>query len=138
MNIKLFINEKTKVEGYYEAAAAEYIKRLKRYCKISVKKYKSREKLLREIQAMKCIICIDEDSGQLCSEELAERISEAEVKGISSAAVIVGEKAPMEFSTEIKRLSVSRMSLSCGLLSVVVLEQIYRAYKIINGEAYHK
>ncbi|MDO4481590.1 MAG: 23S rRNA (pseudouridine(1915)-N(3))-methyltransferase RlmH [Bacillota bacterium] len=137
MNIKLFIRA-NKTEKYYEKARKEYEKRLKRYCKISVREYKNKGRLTKELQGEKCVIFVDETGEQISSEKLAEKISRAEVGGISSAAVVVGAPVPEDLSGEHLRMSVSRMSLSENLLAAVVLEQIYRAYKIINGETYHK
>ena len=137
MKIKIFIKAKN-TEKFYEKARKEYEKRLKRYCKISVKEFKNEDKLLKETEGEDCVIFVDETGEQISSEKLAEKISMAEVNGISSAAVVVGIPLPEDFQSGYERMAVSRMSLSEGLLSVVVLEQIYRAYKIIKGETYHK
>jgi len=69
--------------------------------------------------------------------EIREAISAAEVGGISKVTVVVGYPYEERVFDNAERLAVSRMSLSADLLSTVVLEQIYRAYKIINGETYH-
>ena len=84
------------------------------------------------------IIFVDETGRQMSSEKLAESISAAEVGGISKVTVAVGYPYEGSLLENMNRLAVSRMSLSSDLLSAVVLEQIYRAYKIINGETYHK
>lgn len=137
MNIKIFLKLK-KSEKYYEKARKEYEKRLKRYCKISVREFKNSDRLIKELEGEKYVVFVGETGRQLSSEKLAEKISGAEVSGISSAAVVVGVPVPEDFAREHGRMAVSRMSLSEDLLGVVVLEQIYRAYKIINGETYHK
>lgn len=133
----------SKPQKHYIKARKEYEKRLSRYCKLTVKEFKTEDKLIKALgTSYQMLVFVDETGCRISSEELAESISAAEVKGISKTAVVLGcsyEKAGEERADDsIKRLAVSRMSLSADLLCTVMLEQIYRAYKIINGETYHK
>lgn len=137
MNIKICISAE-KSHRFYLKARREYEKRLSRYCKLSVKEIKSTEKPGKALEGAAVAIVIDETGKQLSSERLAQEIAAAELGGISRAAVVIGVPVPEDFPGEIKRVAVSRMELSADLLGVVVLEQIYRAYKIIHGETYHK
>lgn len=137
MNISLYVLS-AKPQKVYVKARKEYEKRLSRYCKLTVKEFKSGEKLRKALEEEPLKIFVDETGKQLSSEKLAESIASAEVGGISKATVVVGFPYEEHVPEEAVRLSISRMSLSPELLSAVVLEQIYRAYKIINGETYHK
>ena len=74
------------------------------------------------------------------SEALAEHIRSEEILGRSKVAIVIGI-TPSESVNEIPNSSIrsiSPMKLTDGMLSVVVLEQIYRAYRILNNEPYHK
>lgn len=137
MNIDLFILS-SKPQKFYVKARKEYEKRLGRYCKLTVKEFKNKEKMEKALPQDQMIIFVDETGRQMSSEKLAESISAAEVGGISKVTVAVGYPYEGSLLENMNRLAVSRMSLSSDLLSTVVLEQIYRAYKIINGETYHK
>ncbi|MBE6020160.1 MAG: 23S rRNA (pseudouridine(1915)-N(3))-methyltransferase RlmH [Firmicutes bacterium] len=137
MNISLYILS-SKPEKFYVKARKEYEKRLGRYCKLTVKEFKNKEKMSKAFAPDQTVIFVDETGRQMSSEKLAEAISAAEVGGISKVTVVVGYPYEERVFDNAERLAVSRMSLSADLLSTVVLEQIYRAYKIINGETYHK
>ena len=137
MNISLYILS-AKPQKAYVKARKEYEKRLSRYCKLSVKEFKTAEKLVKALAPDQLIVFVDESGKQMSSEKLAESISAAEVGGISKVTVVTGYPYEETVFENVQRLAVSRMSLSPDLLSAVVLEQVYRAYKIINGETYHK
>ena len=77
----------------------------------------------------------------LTSEELAEKMDSLGVRGISHVAFIIG--GSLGLSKEVLRradfqLSFSKMTFPHQLMRVILLEQIYRSYRIIAGEPYHK
>lgn len=137
MNIHVVVFMR-KTEKFYENAAAEYQKRLGRYCKIKVSRV-SPGKMPAEPEEP-CFLLVP-GGRMMSSEELAERISEAQIRGISRVTVIIPGEEPFsasDWSRQPEELSLSPMEMSPGLTLTVVLEQIYRAYKIIHNETYHK
>ena len=137
-------------ERFYTDAAAEYLKRLSRYCKAEVIELPEERlpeapspaqieaALSREADAVRgklpqgCLLialCVE---GKLCSsEELAAFLSESAVR--SSFGLHPSLKAMAA-----KRLSLSPMTFPHHLARVMLLEQIYRAYQINSGSRYHK
>ncbi|MDO4556388.1 MAG: 23S rRNA (pseudouridine(1915)-N(3))-methyltransferase RlmH [Lachnospiraceae bacterium] len=146
--------------SYYVEARKEYEKRLSRYCKLKFISYKNVK------QAKKGLLKLQEncsDTGQnqfflvlsgakestLSSPDFAHCIENAGIHGISTLIFLVGfsENENWEdFSTsffsdidfELTTLYFSSFSLSPALTGLVLEEQIYRAYRIINKEPYHK
>lgn len=158
LNIRVICVGKFK-EKYWEAASAEYIKRLGAYCSISVTEVKE-EKLpahasradeenvmlkegraiLDKIGAGDYVIALDIGGRGLSSEELAAKISEVSFTSSTIDFVIGGS---LGLSREVKsraslRLSFGKITLPHQLARIVLLEQIYRAFKINAGETYHK
>ena len=158
LNIRIICIGKFK-EKYWEAASAEYMKRLGAYCNVSVVELKEErlpsnpsaadeqgvieaegKAILDKIAKGDYVIAMDIRGKELSSEELAEKI-----KGIafthSSIDFIIG--GSLGLSEEVKRradlrFSFGKITLPHQLARVVLLEQIYRAFKINAGEAYHK
>ena len=137
MNIHVVVFMK-KTEKFYENAAAEYEKRLGRYCKIKVSRVSPGKKLPEPEEP--CFL-LAPGGRMMSSEELAEEISGAQIRGVSRVTVVIPGEEDFDVS-DLGRtpevLSLSPMEMSPGLMLTVVLEQIYRAYKIIHNETYHK
>ena len=147
-------------EKYFRDASDEYLKRLSRYAKVSVIEVKdektvdgasSRENdLVREAEAKRLLSHIDDDAVliPLCiegtmrsSEELSDMITDLELKGRSHIQFVIGGSLGLDESISSRgytKLSFSRMTFPHQLMRVVLLEQIYRAYKIKHNEPYHK
>ena len=148
-------------EKYWRDAAAEYSKRLGAFCKLEIVELnESRlsdnpsEKeiaaaLENEAKAMKgytdikgaynIAMCIE--GKQLSSEKLSKKLSECGLNGFSTVNFIIGSS--FDTAPEIKaaadlRLSMSEMTFPHQLMRVILLEQIYRGYRIMSGEPYHK
>ena len=120
-------------EPYLRAAAAEYEKRLGGYCRLRTVEVQDDSP-----RAYKVALCIE--GRQLSSEELAERVSELQVRGYSELVFIIGGTDGM--SEEVKshcdlRLSFSKMTFPHPLMRVILLEQLYRALNIASGGSYH-
>lgn len=147
-------------EPFYEAAAAEYEKRLSSYCKLSILElaeerlpdHASRSQIEAALEregeavlarapkgAVKVALCVE---GRLISsEDLSERLSDWMVGGRSSLAFLIGSSHGMARSVKDQcalRLSMSPMTFPHHLARVMLLEQIYRAFKISEGSGYHK
>ncbi len=160
MNVNLIVAGKLK-ESYFREACAEYSKRLKAFCQLTVtelaesrlsddpseKEIKAalsaEAKAIRNLLAGKdCFniaLCIE--GTKLSSENLAEKIKDVSVSGKSTLNFVIGSSFGID--EEIKkmcgfRLSMSEMTFPHMLARVMVLEQIYRAFQILNGGKYHK
>lgn len=159
MKIKCITVGKIK-EKYFKTAIEEYAKRLLRYCKleqievadekapdslsateIELVKDKEGERILKKIDDGDYIITLEIEGKQLSSEQLAKKISMLAVTGNSSLCFIIGGSHGLSEAVKSKsnfKLSFSKMTFPHQLMKVVLLEQIYRAFRINGGEPYHK
>lgn len=133
MNFKIYIIGKIKSKPQKDAIA-EYAKRLTRYCKIKSIEVKDIDTLLKKINDKTYVIKLSTKGYNPSSEELAEKISALALGGKSDVSIVITED---EISFD-EHLSLSPMEMSLGMTSTVLYEQIYRAYRIINNQAYHK
>jgi 23S rRNA (pseudouridine1915-N3)-methyltransferase len=133
MNFKIYIVGK-KIDGFYQEAIQEYQKRLSRYCKINYSFVKNEEQLAKKISNKTYIINISPSSQEVSSEELAQKINDWAVSGISDITIINSSpKIPTQ-----EHLAISSMEMDPGLMTTIIFEQIYRSYRILNNQAYHK
>lgn len=147
-------------EKYLEDAIAEYSKRLSRYCKLEIIqvadektpdrasevvetqiKDKEGERILSHIKDTAYVVALAIEGKMISSEELAELIDGLGVRGESHIQFVIGgslglSKKVLERADY--KLSFSRMTFPHQLMRVIWLEQIYRSYRIVNGEPYHK
>ena len=147
-------------EKYLKDAIAEYAKRLGKYCRLEIIEVadektpdqasetveegiraKEAERILKNIKDDMYVITLEIQGKMLTSEELADKIETLGIQGKSSIAFVIGGsiglgKAVLDRSDF--ALSFSRMTFPHQLMRVILLEQIYRGYRIINGEPYHK
>lgn len=146
-------------EKYLVAACDEYIKRLKGYCNPEVTELepvrlpdkpsqseidkalaKEAEMISAKIPKGSTVIAMCVEGKQLSSEELAEKIESVTAMG-QGLTFIIGSSHGL--CDEIKkradiRLSVSKMTFPHQLFRVMLLEQVYRGFKICEGSTYHK
>ena len=147
-------------EKYLKDAIAEYSKRLSRYCKLEILEIadektpdgaseiveenireKEGERILKLIKEDAYVITLEISGKMLTSEELADRIETLGIQGKSHLVFVIG--GSIGLGREVLRrsdyaLSFSKMTFPHQLMRVILLEQIYRSYRIINGEPYHK
>ena len=142
-------------EKYLKDAIAEYAKRLSRYCKLEIVEVadektienarqirdKEAERLMKYIREDAYVITLEIKGKQLTSEELSEKINQLGIQGKSHIIFVIG--GSIGLGDEILKrsdyaLSFSKMTFPHQLMRVILLEQIYRSYRIINGEPYHK
>lgn len=159
MEIKILSVGKIK-EKYLTAGIAEYAKRLSRYCKLTfcqvadektpdkaskalnlqIKEIEG-ERLMKHIREQDYVIALAIDGQMLDSVELSRKIDSLGISGNSSIAFVIGGSLGLSDKI-LKRadykLSFSRMTFPHQLMQMILLEQIYRAYRIINHEPYHK
>lgn len=147
-------------ENYLRDAVAEYVKRLRKYCKLEIievadektqeraseteemaVRSKEGERILKHVKEDAYVITLEIQGNQITSEELADKIEGLGVQGKSHVVFIIGGSIGLGIEV-MKRsdyaLSFSRMTFPHQLMRVILLEQIYRGFRIINGEPYHK
>ena len=147
-------------ETFYRDALAEYTKRLSRYCSLSITevadektkeqasdvecaiiKDREGERILKSIREDGYVITLAIDGKNLDSVELSKKIENLALTGKSNLYFVIG--GSLGLSDEVMKradykLSFSRMTFPHQLMRVILLEQIYRSYRIINHEPYHK
>lgn len=147
-------------EKFYRDAVGEYEKRLSRYCKLDIVEVadektperaseaerqkileKEGERILANIRENTYVIILAIDGKMLDSVELSKKISGLAVSGISDLTFIIG--GSLGLCDEVMKrgdflLSFSPMTFPHQLMRVILLEQIYRSYRIANHEPYHK
>jgi len=149
MNLTIICIGKLK-EKYWQDACAEYVKRLSRFCKLEILELpesksddsaeESRE-ILAKIPKNSYVIALDVKGKSLSSEGLAEKIDSLATAGTSHICLIIGGSNGYDDSVRAAadfRLSFSSFTFPHQLMRVILLEQIYRAFKINAGEKYHK
>ena len=159
LKIKIIAVGKLK-ETYWQEAIAEYQKRLGRYCQFFISEVgdlpepknmsdKQKEVLLRQegesilkqIKPGSCTIPLCIEGKQLTSEGFAELFTSLENQGMSEIDFIIGGSNGLSEGVKQKaftKLSFSKMTFPHQIARVLLCEQIYRAFKIKNGETYHK
>ncbi|MDU6535947.1 MAG: 23S rRNA (pseudouridine(1915)-N(3))-methyltransferase RlmH, partial [Intestinibacter bartlettii] len=104
-------------------------------------KEKEGKKILSKIKDNSYVIALAIDGKNLSSEELAETINKLGVRGISNITFVIGGSLGLSdevLSRADYKLSFSKMTFPHQLMRLILLEQVYRAYRINNGEPYHK
>lgn len=147
-------------EKYLKDAIAEYTKRLSKYCKLEIMEVadeqtpdnasevveelirsKEAERILKYVKEDAFVITLEINGKQLSSEELADKIEKLGVQGTSHIIFIIGGSIGLGQEVLAKSdfaLSFSKMTFPHQLMRVILLEQVYRGYRIIHGEPYHK
>jgi 23S rRNA (pseudouridine1915-N3)-methyltransferase len=147
-------------EKFFTEAAKEYIKRLSKYCRlieevvpdekadenfspaeIDQVKIKEGQKILNKIPKNSYVIVLDIRGIQLSSEAFAQKLNTLAIQGISDLTFIIGGSNGLWKEVTDRadlKLSFSKMTFPHQLFKVILLEQIYRAFKINSGETYHK
>ncbi len=140
-------------EKYLKDAIEEYLKRLKKYTNIELIEVKDEglveeqkainlegEKINKYLSPKDYIITLEIEGKAFSSEEFASKLNQIQIENSNIVFIIGGSYG---LSDEIKNksklhLSFSKMTFPHQLFRVFLLEQIYRAYKIMNNESYHK
>lgn len=144
-----------KLETYLQNGIARYEKKLRRYCNLEIKSLREADygkgsielwhqrelqEIQRHLQPRAFQVVCDETGAQLTSREFAATIGHAAGRGYSSIAFIVGGAfglpAVIKEQSDM-RLSLSKMTLTHQMARLFLVEQIYRAFTILNGENYH-
>ena len=147
-------------EKYLRDAIAEYTKRLSRYCKLEIievadektkdqaseteidmVKDREGERILKSIRPDGYVIALAIDGKQPDSIELSREIEKLGLGGVSHIYFVIGGSLGLSdkvLKRADARLSFSKMTFPHQLMRVILLEQIYRSYRIMHHEPYHK
>lgn len=159
MRITLITVGKIK-EKYWNLAIAEYVKRLSRYCRLEIIevadektpdnaseaeevmiRQREGQRILKQIKDGSYVIALAILGNTLTSEKLAAKLEKLAVSGQSHLVFIIGGSlglADEVLAQANEQISFSAMTFPHQLMRVILLEQIYRGYRIINHEPYHK
>ena len=147
-------------EKYLKDAVAEYSKRLNRYCKLEIVevadektldgaseavenqiRQKEGERISKYLREDAYVIALAIDGEMLSSEKFSEKIGRLGISGVSHIIFVIGGSIGLDKELLKRadcRLSFSRMTFPHQLMRVILLEQIYRGYRILSNEPYHK
>lgn len=159
MNINIICIGKLK-EKYWQDAVKEYSKRLGRFCNLNIIELKESplaanpsqadeeavktaegKEILNRIKGGDYVVTLEISGKSIDSVKLAGKIADLGLQGKSTIDFIIG--GSLGLSAEVSsrsdfKLSFSAMTFPHQLMRVILLEQVYRAFKINNHEAYHK
>lgn len=147
-------------ERYFADGIREYAKRLSRYCKLEIVevadertpdsateaeelriKAKEGERLKKYIREDAYVIALAIEGEQLDSVELSKKIEKLGIQGASHIIFVIGGSLGLDASVlkqANERLSFSKLTFPHQMMRMILLEQIYRSYRIMKGEPYHK
>jgi 23S rRNA (pseudouridine1915-N3)-methyltransferase len=147
-------------EKFYTDAIGEYSKRLSRYCKLDMVQVadektpdsageavmrqireKEGERILSSLKEGSYVIALAIEGEMLDSAGLSEKINGLGIGGVSHIVFVIGGSLGLSEAVLKRadyRLSFSKMTFPHQLMRVILLEQVYRSYRIISGEPYHK
>ena len=144
-------------EAYWAQACDEYVKRLGRYAKIQVVELadlsaksdkdialvlsEESQLIRRRLASATFVVAMDQTGKQVTSEQLAEMLNSLHNRGHSYLSFVIG--GSWGLASDFKKqadmtLSLGAITLPHNLARVVLLEQLYRGFRILNGEPYHK
>lgn len=147
-------------ELFFREAIQEYSKRLSKYCilnileladekipltlnenNINIIKQKESNKILSHIKKGSYVICLDLTGKEYTSEELANTINSLSISSITNITFIIGGSLGMSkelLNSSDLKICFSKLTFPHQLIRVFLLEQLFRSFKIINGETYHR
>lgn len=147
-------------EKFFREAASEYEKRLGRYCKLEIREtadektpdgaseaereqilQKEGERIARLLPEGAYMVTLEIEGRKFTSEAFAGEIERLGISGVGHVVFVIGGSLGLHNSIKERAdlaVSFSDMTFPHQLMRVVLLEQIYRAFRIINGEPYHK
>ncbi|WP_010681335.1 23S rRNA (pseudouridine(1915)-N(3))-methyltransferase RlmH [Acetivibrio cellulolyticus] len=159
MKITLVVVGKLK-EKYLKEGISEYSKRLSRFCELQIVevddeqapenlseaqevqvKRKEAERILKKVKDGSALIVLDLKGKKLDSEGFAEKLNSFFISGKSHLTFVIGGSLGLDDEIIQKadfRLCLSDMTFPHQLARLILLEQIFRGFKILNGETYHK
>ena len=156
MKIKIIALGKVK-EAFLKDGISEFLKRLVPYCSVEVVELspieikdenliqkvldEEGEMIFSHIKPDSYVITLEIAGRQLSSEEFASKINEINITGVNDLVFVIGSScglSPIVSQRANFRLSLSKMTFLHQFARLLLVEQIYRAFKILKGETYHK
>lgn len=158
LNINIICVGKIK-ESFFREAILEYSKRLSKYCKLEITeladekipnnpspkiiediKQKEGNNIISHIKKDSFVICLDLKGKEFSSVELSKNIDNLSLNHSHITFIIGGSLGVSNDVLECakQKICFSKMTFPHQLIRIFLLEQIYRSFKIFNGEAYHK
>ena len=159
MRIRIVCIGKLK-ERYWSEAVEEYSKRLSRYCELEIVQLKEArlpdkasladeqnvifeegQSILKNIKEGSQVITLEIKGKELSSEGLSAYLGELQLEGKSDLTIVIGGSLGLSEQVSARadfKLSFSRMTFPHQMMRVILLEQVYRAFKILRNETYHK
>ena len=137
--------EKKKLDTDYEKAVAEYVKRLSAFCRVRCIYYKDLSKLTMHNSSACFRVVPGRDT--ISSEDFAIKLEQLGLSGYSRIEFVIAEQSDGSHTDNISRspgdpklsiFSLSGFTMSVDLTTVILTEQLYRAYTILNHITYHK
>jgi 23S rRNA (pseudouridine1915-N3)-methyltransferase len=144
-------------EDYWVSACAEYRKRLTRYATLTIGEVPARSahteterdlalsaeasRLRQKLASDSYVVMLDSAGKQFTNEQFATHLVELQNRGVSKLEFVIGGSWGLDETLKQEAdllLSFGRMTLPHNLARVVLLEQLYRTFRIINGDPYHK
>ncbi|MGM0471315.1 MAG: 23S rRNA (pseudouridine(1915)-N(3))-methyltransferase RlmH [Bacillota bacterium] len=145
---------------YLQVGVAEFKKRLNRYLDLNVItvaaerlgnnlsqaakkqiKEEEAERIIKQLDSRSYSIALDNEGKHMTSKGLAKSIGNLQVRGYSEIDFIIGGTLGLHQKVRDEAdyvLTLSNMTFTHEMVQLILLEQIYRAFKIINGETYHR
>lgn len=129
-------------EAYFVAADEEYRKRLRPYCTLVVHEAKDEAALLAALPANVHLYAFDERGETITSQQLADLLAAEQQHG-GGAPVAFAIGGADGHSDEVRKrakklIAFGRLTIAHRLVRILALEQLYRAFKILRGEPYHR
>lgn len=156
MNIKIIALGKIK-EKFLKEGIDEFLKRLTPYASVEVLELspieikdenltakvleQEGEKILSHIKPQSFVITMEINGKMFSSEEFAKKIEDLTNDGTSEIVFVIGSScgiSPIVSNRANLKMSMSKMTFLHQFARLILIEQIYRAFKIIKGETYHK
>lgn len=149
MNIRILCVGTLK-EKYWKDAVAEYTKRLGAYCSLSIEEVRESpvedrmdegDRILKKIKPDEVVIALEIQGASKSSQELSSDLDALALAGKSNIVFVIGGStglSPAVTNRADRSLSFSKMTFPHQMMRVILLEQIYRCFKISRNEKYHK
>lgn len=156
MKIKIIALGKIK-ENFLKEGVNEFLKRLNPYCPVEIIELspieikdenltskvleEEGENILAHIKPDSYVITLEIQGKQLSSEDFASKINEINMSGVSELVFVIGSSCGLSPTVSARadfKLSISKMTFLHQFARLLLVEQIYRAFKILKGETYHK
>jgi len=142
MKITIMVVGKLK-KSYLQDAEADYVKRLRPYCKLDIVEKKDEAAVVAALPKDAHVYALDERGELVSSIDFAEKLLGKEALHGGGAPIVFLIGGPDGHSRELRRsarrlLAFGRITIAHRLVRVLLLEQIYRGFKILRNEPYHR